>query len=272
MKNLQNLHTHSTFCDGKNTPEEMICSAIEKGFDSLGFSGHSYMPFSPSYSMSPLGTEEYKREISALKKKYKGQIEIFCGIEAELYSDLGITGYDYSIGSAHYFYINGEYVGFDRDEASVRAVINNYFGGSSQRYAKAYYELLSNLPQHGNFDIIGHFDLIAKHCESPGFLDIDSPEYLKYAFGAIDALKGKIPLFEINTGAIARGYRTSPYPSQNIIKELLRCGFLPIISSDCHDKKMLDCAFDDCVELLEACGAKERYILTENGFCAVALR
>ena len=29
MKYLQNLHTHSTYCDGKDTPEEMILSAFE---------------------------------------------------------------------------------------------------------------------------------------------------------------------------------------------------------------------------------------------------
>ena len=32
MKNLQNLHTHTTFGDGKDTPEEMVVEAINKGF------------------------------------------------------------------------------------------------------------------------------------------------------------------------------------------------------------------------------------------------
>ena len=40
-----NLHTHTCFCDGKNTPEEMVISAIEKGMDVLGFSGHSSSSF-----------------------------------------------------------------------------------------------------------------------------------------------------------------------------------------------------------------------------------
>lgn len=42
MKHLQNLHTHTIYCDGKDTPEEMILAACEKGFTSLGFSGHSF--------------------------------------------------------------------------------------------------------------------------------------------------------------------------------------------------------------------------------------
>ena len=40
----RNLHTHSTFCDGKNTPEEMVRAAIAKGFDAIGFSSHFSLP------------------------------------------------------------------------------------------------------------------------------------------------------------------------------------------------------------------------------------
>ena len=32
MNTLQNLHTHSTYCDGKDTVTEMIEAAISKGF------------------------------------------------------------------------------------------------------------------------------------------------------------------------------------------------------------------------------------------------
>ena len=33
--NKQNLHTHTTYVDGKDTPEEIILSAIERGFGVL---------------------------------------------------------------------------------------------------------------------------------------------------------------------------------------------------------------------------------------------
>ena len=36
----QNLHTHSLYCDGKDSFEEMIQTAIEKEFTILGFSSH----------------------------------------------------------------------------------------------------------------------------------------------------------------------------------------------------------------------------------------
>ena len=50
----QNLHTHSIFCDGKDTIEEMTLEAISKGFDILGFSGHGYLDVDTS-SMREIG-------------------------------------------------------------------------------------------------------------------------------------------------------------------------------------------------------------------------
>lgn len=48
---LANFHTHSTFCDGKNTPEEIVLAALEKGFVSIGFSSHGYTPYDLRYCM-----------------------------------------------------------------------------------------------------------------------------------------------------------------------------------------------------------------------------
>ena len=41
---LYNYHTHTTFCDGKNTPQEIVEGAIQKRFDAIGFSGHINVP------------------------------------------------------------------------------------------------------------------------------------------------------------------------------------------------------------------------------------
>lgn len=38
---IQNLHAHTTFCDGKDTPEELVHEAIRMDMDSLGFSSHA---------------------------------------------------------------------------------------------------------------------------------------------------------------------------------------------------------------------------------------
>ena len=271
MKYLQNLHTHSTYCDGKDTPEEIILAAIAKGHFSVGFSGHSYMHFSKGISMSPERTEQYKKEIRALAEKYKDRIDVFCGIECEMYSEIDLSGYDYLIGSVHYFKLGETYVGFDRSQEAVREIIDTHFGGDGMKYAKEYYSTISRLPEYGNFDIIGHYDLVTKHSDNVKFFDEDSKEYKDAALSAIHALKGKIPFFEVNTGAIARGYRKTPYPAPFLVKEFKRLGFGAVISSDCHNSEFLDHRFDDAAELLKECGFTERYVLTKNGFEAVSL-
>ena len=62
---ISNFHTHTVLCDGKSSPEEVVLSAIEKGFSSLGFSGHAPTDFDQSYCLKDL--DAYIAEISALK-------------------------------------------------------------------------------------------------------------------------------------------------------------------------------------------------------------
>ena len=63
-----NFHTHSCFCDGKDSPEELVKTAIQKGFFALGFSSHSYTEMDKSFALNPENAEKYRAEIAALKE------------------------------------------------------------------------------------------------------------------------------------------------------------------------------------------------------------
>ncbi|MBR6526439.1 MAG: PHP domain-containing protein [Lachnospiraceae bacterium] len=80
-----NYHTHTQFCDGKNSPEEIVHEAICLGCPEVGFSGHSYTFFDESYCMTQTGTQEYIAEIRALQEKYRGKIKILLGVEQDYY-------------------------------------------------------------------------------------------------------------------------------------------------------------------------------------------
>ncbi len=272
MRNKQNLHMHTTYADGKDTPEAMVIEAIGRGFDSIGFSEHSYMHFSDyPYQMTVADADKYKAEIRALKAKYKGIMDIFCGMELELYSCVPTEGFDYLIGSVHYLDFDGDILGFDRGLQETLDYINTNFGGDGLSFARKYFETVASLPQRTNIDIIGHFDLITKNNEKGRFLDVSAKEYLDLGFEAIHALKGKIPLFEVNTGAISRGYRAAPYPQMEFLKEFHRCGFGVVITSDCHDKNFIDCFYEEAESLIAEAGFRSKWILTGDGFQEVAL-
>lgn len=272
MSMLQNLHIHTTYADGKDSPEEIVLKAIEKGFDSIGFSEHTYMPFSDNpYQMTVEKTQDYKAEVSALKEKYKNTIDIFCGLEYELFSDIAVKDFDYIIGSVHYLDVNGNIVGFDKGLQEVNDYVNINFGGDSLKFAKKYFETTLLLPQKLKVDILGHFDILTKTNELSRLIDTTTKEYLNYGYEAIHNLKGKIPLFEVNTGAIARGYRTTPYPQIEFLKEFKNCGFGVVITSDCHNKEFIDCYYKEAKEMLLNAGFDSQWVLTKNGFKEVSL-
>ena len=271
IKYKQNLHTHSIYCDGKNTPEEIVKRAIDLGFDTIGISSHSYMSFNGG-GMPEEKASLYKNEMHLLRKKYKDQISVLCGLEFEMYSDgVNLEGYDYVIGSSHYLKIDGKIVGFDRAFDSFSTVIDNYFSGDAIEFAKKYYEDFSQLHKYGNFDIVGHFDLVTKHIDFHKYLDTSSPRYVTSATDCLHELAKHHDVFEVNTGGIARGYRKKPYPEAFILKELNMLKKSVIISSDCHNMEYLDCCFDDAIELIKSCGFNEVNVLTKNGFKGIKI-
>ena len=268
----QNLHTHSTFCDGKNDLESTVLKAIEIGFTGIGFSGHSHANYIKSTSSMPLDkTLIYKSEIARLKEKYKDKIEVFCGLEFDQYSDDDKSGYDYIIGANHYLKMGDEFVGFDRNAQTVQDIITNYFDGDGLKFSKEYYSQLAELPKYGDFDIVAHFDLIAKNIEIANLFDENDKRYQRYALDCFYALKEKISVFEVNTGAMSRGYRKTPYPNPFILKEMAKSGVGIIIGSDCHDNEYLSYGFNDAVNLCKACGVKELQIFTKGGFKGISL-
>lgn len=253
----QNLHTHTTYCDGKNTPREMIERAIELGFDTIGFSGHSNTKLGIDWHMTEEGTKAYKEEIASLKAEYADRICVLCGLEYEMYSGTPMDGFDYIIGSLHFVKTASGYVDFDGSAEGVRDVIDEHFGGEGMRLAKAYYEQFAELHKYGNFDIVGHFDLVTKHCEKHNFFDTDAPEYRKMALESLHAIAEKHKVFEINTGVISRGYKTAPYPAPFILKEMKNIGSTVVITADCHKKEHLGVDFGAGLELAKSCGFTE---------------
>ena len=268
----KNFHTHTIYCDGVNTAREMVEAAIEKGFTAIGFSGHAHTEFDESYCMSLEGSRLYKREINELKEEFKDQIEIYCGIEFDYFSDEWVTGWDYMIGSVHYVWVDGEYVSIDESAQQTLDLVIEHYQGDVYALCEDYYELVGNLYQRTGCDIIGHFDLITKFNESYEVLpsgtivtagtgpliDETHPRYVAAYTKALDKLLGKPgqkdkpekrPLIEINTGAIAKGYRSSPYPCEAILRAVRERGGKVIISSDAHEASMLDCWFDEAEEL-----------------------
>ena len=56
-----------------------------------------------------------------------------------------------------------------------------------------------------------------------------------------------------------------------LLGEMKKRGLKPIITSDCHSARNIDFGYDIAKRVLREAGFSEQYILTREGFCAVAL-
>ena len=262
---MQNLHSHTKYCDGSLTIEEMAQAAIAKGCDSFGFSGHSYMAFDPQPSMNPDETRLYMLDVRRMEEKYADKIELFCGIEQEYHSDGPPTGFDYIIGAVHYLKKDGAYISVDTGAKRQQASVDEHYSGDYYTFAEHYYETIADVAKT-NADIVGHFDIVTKFNFDDSRFDTTHPRYKSAALSAMDEVLKSCRLFEVNTGAMYRLGKPEPYPSAFLLKELHRRGAEVILSSDSHDAVSICWKFDEMRELLKTIGFRYIKRLTREGF------
>lgn len=251
-----NYHTHTCFCDGKNTPMEMAEAAWARGMKYLGFSGHAYMEPDGSWCMAP-GAADYRRAVEEVKEAFAGRMEVFCGVEQDLYSEGDGSDFDYVIGSVHMVSRKGRWCVVDASPARLRRGVEEAFDGDPYAMAEAYYEAVRQIPERTAARIVGHLDLPTKYVERDPLFDPTHPRYLEAAFRAIDELVKKDMIFEINTGAMSRLWRTSPYPAKNLLEYIRQKGGKVTVSSDSHQTDTVDFALEDAAKLAKSCGFDE---------------
>lgn len=265
MAEYSNFHTHSVFCDGRDTLEDIVLQAIGLGCRQLGFSSHAPMRFEADWCMTELSELEYKKEVLSLKRKYAGTIEILLGIELDYFSDTDTSDYDYVIRSVHSVLKNGCYLPIDDSEQSQRNAVERYYGADYTGFARDYYALVGKITQGARCDVIGHFDLITKYNEGDRLFDTSCEAYRRLALEAIDAIfedGNAHPIFEYNTGAISRGHRTSGYPAEFILDYLsqrYRGRYSFLINSDAHSKENLLFGFEEARSILLRYGTEICY-------------
>lgn len=264
---LQNLHTHTVFSDGKHTAEAMALSAISSGCTSLGFSEHSPLPWgTDGWAMAEAVMPAYRAEILRLRERYADRLEIFLGLEQDLDSPPAAGSWDYLIGSVHSVWPAGVCRSVDFNATYAAETIRDHFGGDPYAYAEAYFHRVAMAAEKTACQIIGHFDLVAKFNEGGRMLDESHPRYLSAAMDALDTLAKRDVIFEINTGAMSRGYRTTPYPAPTLLRAMQERGCRICITSDSHSADTILHAFDQAVELAKSCGFRESWVLTKQGF------
>ncbi len=255
-------HTHSTFSDGKNTMEEMVLAAIDAGMPVLGLSDHSDSPYQ-KYCMRREQYPAYLQEIERLQQKYGDKITLLKGIELDSHSDPDIVAQlDYFLGSVHELVFEDRYYGIDHGKDIQQACIDREFGGDIHGFEKAYFDELVAHIQKTKPTIVGHVDVITKF----SLIDEDDPIYQDLALNALKEIIKVTPVLEVNTGAISRGVRTTPYPGNFILEQWLKLGGELTLGADTHATNSVICGFADAIENLRRIGYTYILVLQPDGF------
>ena len=158
--------------------------------------------------------------------------------------------YDYVIGSVHYVPHGKEYHSVDYTREDFIHTVETVYDGDYYAFSEAYYKLMGSVYEVTKCDIIGHFDLITKFNEGDCLFSTRDARYRKAADDALERLMEAPAVLEINTGAMARGYRSSPYPAEEFIQKWKAAGKKLVFSSDCHEKNQLMYGYSDCFHWL----------------------
>lgn len=237
-------HIHTQLSDGANTHEEMILSAIEKGFAEIGFSDHFCIKQPLSWAVGTEGISKLGEKVNEMNDKFGDRINILFGLEVDYFPNLENEigralqrfDFDYVIGSIHFL----DEWNYDTDKSRYHEFANDYlyewYFGELQKAAK------SRL-----FDFMAHPDLIKKHRIWP-----ETSKTLLFRETANVFAEAEVA-FEVNTSGKDRPCGEF-FPSRDFIDELFLAGVPVTLGSDSHNSQQIGRYFSEAKEMLREVG------------------
>lgn len=253
-----NFHTHTQFCDGRNTVEEMARAAADAGILHLGFTPHSPIPIESPCNMAESDLPAYFSEIARMKNELEGRINIYTGLEKdylgsefkEAESKFGDLKFDYTIGSVHFIPApGGEPVDIDGRFENFKVKMEHHFDNDIRYVVETFYSQSHAMLADGGFDILGHFDKIAQNASyfRPGIEN--ETWYRTLIDDYIDDIIARDFIVEINTKAREQHGRF--FPHERYWKRLADAGLTLIVNSDAHYVDRIVASRDEAFVLLD---------------------
>lgn len=236
-----NFHSHTQFCDGKDSMEDIAGAAYDSGFKYYAFSPHSPIPIESPCNMSTEKVVDYINETSRLKDIYRDRMSIFTSMEIDgLGSEWGPhvdyfhkLPLDFRIGSIH-FVPNQDGIFLDCDGSFERfsRYLKEGYRDDLRYVVEKYFENVLTMQERGGFEILGHFDKIAGNASQVD-PEIENRDWYE---ALVDDVIGHAvsdgTIVEINTKAFETKSRF--YPAERWWKKLLDAGITLAVDSDAH--------------------------------------
>lgn len=252
------IHNHSTYCDGKSTPEEIVLSAFKAGFSDFGVLCHATMT-TGDYDWPIRDEKGFQETLLSLKKEYDGKMRIYCGLERDFYG-IDSDGFDYKIDAVHQIYHEGNYFDVDHSKDIFARDIEKGFSGDVKKYIKVYYDTVCKMIEKVKPEYLCHVDLVTKFNDGYAFFNEEEKWYQDLVKECLTFAIESNSLIEMNFGAMTRGVKKTPYPASYLLDFIKEKKGRIIVGGDCHNA------------LYTAFGMEEgRNLLLENGFKSVTV-
>lgn len=215
--------------------------------------------------MSKDNMTDYLDEIDRLKKKYKGQIEIYVGLEIDYLDETYNASIpyfrelplDYRIGSIHFLPISPvlleqNMVCIDGSFREYAHAVNRHFEGDIRQLVKRFYDSTLQMIEAGGIDIIGHLDKIYMNGYKFEDFSFDAGWYREPFFTCLDRIAEKGLMVEVNTKNLRK--KQELYPHVQYLTQLQQRNIPVMVNSDCHYPDLVNDGRDEAFALLKEAG------------------
>lgn len=257
-----NYHTHSTYCDGKDTLLAHVRAAEALHFDQLGFSSHATVPFENDFDISADDLPKYCAEIEELQKHTP--VRLLKALECDYVPGLSSSfdwfretyQLDYIIGGVHLVRPEREsrlwFIDGPKREIYDEG-LQQLFHGDIRKAVTAFWEQTFEMLETEHMDIIAHLDKIKMHNQHRFFQE-DEPWYRDLAHKALRLIKDHDVVMEINTRGIYKKRCDAFYPSTELLCVARKMDIPVLISSDAHKAEELALLHEEAMVELKKCG------------------
>ena len=246
-------------------------TAIARGLAAVAVTDHLPFYWLPrerhdhTLAMPPEELPRYVDAVLALKKRYRGRIEVLLGVEADyvegyenvLQSELAKYPFDVVLGSEHWM---------DAWWVDAPASVARYQEGQGEvdRIWARYAELVMAAARSGLFDVLTHLDLPKKFGFRP----------TRPFAGRQDEIVAAVAASGCAVELSSAGRRKpvgEDYPASALLRELVASGVALVLSSDAHAPREVGFGFSDLAAAAKAAGAREVMVYRGRRREAVAL-
>ncbi|MBQ8814121.1 MAG: histidinol-phosphatase HisJ family protein [Lachnospiraceae bacterium] len=266
---MYDSHMHSKNShDGKETLDALCQTAIEKGVKGIAVTDHIDM-HSYVRRNAWVTLKQSIADIREAREKYKGQLEVFCGVELGGFpydremgeKVLALTDYDVIIGTAHYI-SRGRFAEayskekYDRESISDEEII---------AFLGDYFDEMLDIVESFHFHTLAHLTCPLRYINGIYHRGIDVMIYEDKIRLVLQKMIEKGIALEVNTSGYSEKYGYMFYPDREVLQLYKKLGGeLITLGSDAHVCKNIGMGFDAAKKLLKSIGFDE-YCYFEKG-------